>query len=233
MSLFIRCQWLPPPEASLESRFSEVGKVTTTLRALSSLGPRWFKLGNSRKDALKREVPLGEIHTNRKLWRRRPLGDGEAYWDLSVWSGRSEEEGANFGISLHERSSQADGIGFATEREFLRRTVAWVEVIDAARRLSVELGGCAVVSSNELMEEASSQGIAHADHAAYAAFWGVDRSGRNPLYRWLAKTLHATPFEIVACESWEDASGVDGRRFRAIAQTLAAVAAEAGEGTRA
>ena len=160
-----------------------------------------------------------------------PLIEGEAYWALDVWNGRQKGEEANLGFWLFEPPTQLDGIVIEVQIERLRAVALWADVLAATRQLSEMLGGCAIVSSHELQEEVARK-IAGAEHAAYAAFWGVDRSGLNPLYRWLATTGREAPTEIVACDSWEEVNSPDRTRLRAITESLADVAAAAGEGIR-
>ena len=162
------------------------------------------------------------------------LGDsGESYWDLSVWNGGPQGEGANLYVWIRDPSSQLDQLGISAELDFLRRTMAWSDVLAAARQLSEQLGGYTIVASHELIDECKRRGIAHADEAAYAAFWGPDRSGRNPKYRGLATAGRTAPYANVACDSWADMSAPDDARLRDIAENLAGVEAEAREGTTA
>lgn len=236
MSLFVRCNWLPPRDATLLDRFSEVRRPMTTNALLAKLGPRWFQLGRSRKDALKREVRLEEFDPKQKGCERVTLGtSGKSYWSLSVWNGGPDGETAGLRVTIREPSSEVDQIVISAELDFLQRTMAWTDILGAARHLSEQLGGYTIVSSDDLIDEGKRRGIVYDSPAAYAyaAFWGVDRSGRNPKYRWLATTRRTAPFEIVACDSWAEVSAPDNARLREITESLTGVEAEAGGGTTA
>jgi hypothetical protein len=110
--------------------------------------------------------------------------------------------------------------------------MTWSEVLAATRDLASRLGGCAIVSSHELLNAAARRGFPHADHAVYAGFWGVDRSGQNPLFRWLTATGQAAPFEAIACDSWEEALALPGERLRVLAGEIASAGAATGDGMR-
>jgi hypothetical protein len=193
------------------------------------VGPRWFKLGRSRKEALKHEVRLGELQTNKNAFRRVPLIDEDAYWTLDVWNGRAEEEGANVHFRLYDPPTNLDVFMISFDRAALGGTVSWDDVVFSARQLSRQFGGQVIVRSHELLEYAAERNIPDAEFAAYAAFWGDDRSGRNPLHRWMESSGVKPPLEIVACNSWEEVEAPDEARLRAISQRLAA-AEKAAEG---
>jgi hypothetical protein len=215
---------MPASQASLASRFAELANVGLSNKLQKMVGPRWFKLGRSRRDALKHEVRFSELQTN---IRRVPLIDGEAYWTLDVWNARAEEEGANVHFRLYDPPAQLDVFFVSFERAALEDITPWNEVLSSARQLSEQLGGHVIVRSDELLNYAAEREIPYAEHAAYAAFWGEDRSGRNPLYRWLASSGTKPPLEIVACDSWKEVETPDEVRLRAISEKLAMAEKEA------
>lgn len=234
MTIFIRCQWLAPLGQSICTRIAETGQILSRVGLVAIVGPRWFLKGSSRTEALKNEVALGDLGSNPKLLERLPLGDDEVDFTLHVWNGRATEEGATFGLTLHEPPSHPDGMVIGVEMEFLRSVASWDDVLGTARSLSREFGGCAIVSSHELLREAKRRRFPHNEndfpYAAYAVFWGVDRSGHNPLHRWLTARGRAVPFEAIACNSWEEAFALPERPLRALAEHIEDVATAAGGG---
>lgn len=223
---------MSPAEASLVDRLGEAARAAATLTAELNVGPRWFQLGRSRKDALKKEVRLEDVSTQNKSCRRVELADNEAYWAMNIWNGRSEGQEANLAFSLFERQTRPDGLMVSAEIDHLRGTVGWPGVLAATRELANALGGCAIVTSHEARERETEHNSPAADHTAYAAFWGIDRSGRNPLYRWLTDQGRMAPWETLACESWAEVETPDLARLRRISNDLSTVSIKAGEGIR-
>lgn len=228
MSLFLRCQWQSPAGQSLDARAAEAIGALTGSALVPKLGGRWFHLGRSRKDALKREVALSATTRYADICRRVPLSDNTAYWSCQLWNGAEDGREANLKLSLFDPPGQPDGVGVEADLAHVRAAVPWPRLLDSVRDLARTLGGCAIVSSHELREEASRLEIAADEHAAYAAFWGVDRSEANPLYRWLAATDRGTPTEIVACDSWDAALAPDAIALGRVAEVLALVADASG-----
>src|SRR5262249_37598996 len=136
MDLLIRCLWMPPQNAPIASRLAEISDVGSATKLLTMVGPRWYKLGRSRKDALRHEVVLGEVHITRPICRRVPLIDGEAYWALDVWNGRADQESANVHFSLYDPPNNLDIFYISFQRDALEPTVSWNDVLSAARHLS-------------------------------------------------------------------------------------------------
>lgn len=236
MSTFIRCQWLVPPDASMSGRIADVARILSSTNLVAAVGPRWFLKGWSRKEALEKEVVLRELDRHPEHLERVRLKAGVEYLDLDAWNGRASGEDATLSATLQELPSptQLDQIVLGVDTEFLHNTTSWDDVLVAARSFSKDLGGCALVSSHELLDEAKSRKFPRNAndfvYGAHAIFWGVDRSVRNPLHRWLAETGRNAPFETVACKSWDEVRAFPEEPLRALAEEVAAVSAAAGGG---
>ena len=201
MNLLIRCLWMPASDASVASRLAEMADIGTHTRLLDEgCGPHWFQLGHSRRDALKHEIRLADLHTTPNICRRVALTEGEAYWTLDAWNGRPDEEGANLHFRLYDPPIDLDVFLISLERAALGETLQWNDVLSTARRLSEQLGAHVIVRSDSLLTYAAERNIAGAENSAYAAFWGVDRSGHNPLFQWFGSVGMEPPSEIVACD---------------------------------
>ena len=79
--------------------------------------------------------------------------------------------------------------------------MSWREVLALAESLALRLGGLTVVGSYALHLYAESKGI---PDAVYAAYWGVDRSERNPFYARLGAAGHEPCWSIVASATWAE-----------------------------
>jgi len=228
MSTFIRCEWLVDHAASMPARIAEVARVLSSTSLVTSVGPRWLLKAWSRKDALKKEVILRELEKHPEHLERVRLKTGTEYLELDAWNGRASKEGATLAVTLQAAPSPTDLDKFvlSVQTGFLRSSVpSWDDVLAATRGFARELGGYALVSSHELLDEAKKRGFPRTStdfvYGAYAIFWGVDRSGQNPHYRWLAQTERSAPFETIACTSWDEVQAFPEERLHALAEEMA------------
>jgi hypothetical protein len=90
---------------------------------------RWFRLGSSRRDALKRPMPVtldavsGLLHQNRNDVSRQPVVD--LGWSMSVWNGAPDDEAVNF--SCH----------FAVTSRYVRNSVVFGARVPDHTRIDV------------------------------------------------------------------------------------------------
>jgi len=161
-------------------------------------------------------VDFNRIAAGKKPWRRVPLVPGESYHSLNLWNGRDEPESCGLSIHIYDPSGDADMFLLSgLNTGFLRSAgFPWKGMLDSARLLSEKLGGLTIVSSHELCEDSSKKNIPHSDEAAYAAFWGEDRSGCNSLYRRLRQFAAKVPFASVVAETWAEVEAPDETRLR-------------------
>lgn len=181
MSLFVRCRWRPAPGARIVARTHEVAAALAAESSLATLaGERWVRREGSRRDALAQDVPLRALG-DPETWRRARLGGGWLY-RLSLWSGEDGPAGASLSLTLHDPPDDDDVLVLSDLDEDAVRAgrPPWPALLAAAASWARWLGGVCVVSSHALVEHAASLGLDGAERAAFAAFWGVDRSGTKP-----------------------------------------------------
>ena len=203
MNRFVRCEWMPAPSATLGGRIAEAAAVVRSVASESAYASAgWFLTARSRKAALAKPVDLERLSSLEKPWRRVPLIEGEAYYSLSMWDGKSDVESADVSVDVHEPPIEPDQLVISgPTTDAFRARVSWREVLALAELLALRLGGRTVVGSYALHLYAEPKGI---PDAAYAAYWGVDRSGRNPFYGRLRAVGHEPPWSIVASATWEE-----------------------------
>ena len=218
MSLFIRCRWLPDPTHALEGR---IGEIVTLLRSevVERLtGSRWHGLAMSRAAALRDRVDLNAT----RAWRKVPLTTTQVMHRLGLWNGADEALSASLSATVYEPSEEPDILVFSTSdcQSLEASETRWADVLAVAEAFANQLGGRAIVSSNELLEWAAQRNVEHADVAAYAAYWGVDRSGANPCYEWIPKDHRGSPSCEVACTTWAEAASPSEERLANLVRLL-------------
>jgi hypothetical protein len=232
MKPIVRCNWLPPGGASLEQRAAEVLRVAGDLGLPPAIAGQWFEKGRSKKKALSKPVRLEELQTIKRPWRRVPLVGDEVFYALDLWNGRDLPGDATLSIVLYQPPVSMARFSIAgLETDMFMVTgpdlsvleadgVSWAALLEVARRTADRLGGRTVVTSTEAMAYCEQQNISGADHAAYAAFWGIDRSGQNPFYRPLASAGAEAPFEVVACASEAEVEAPDAAQLGKLLRLL-------------
>ena len=160
-----------------------MARVVPASRLVAAFGPRWFNLGRSRKDATTHEVRLAD-----PKWRRVPLVDGNRYLGCAVWNGAPDDESAKLDVTVFDPPEQPDALVVSAPLTVVRARLGWDDLVADARDLARDLGGCTVIGSTDLEDDADD----------LAVVWGVDRSSANPLF-----TAPAPP-DRIACASWDD-----------------------------
>lgn len=196
---------MAPSSFTTDARVAEVAGIVRQLCTAGPYAGAWFLKGRSKKEALSKHVDLDQIFAKKKPWRRVSLIEGAAYYSLSMWNGRDEDEAAELSVSVYDPETTPNMLVLSGPPiECLRtRVPAWSDVLELARSFAVRLGGMAVVCTDELREYATARAMPHAFFAAHAAFWERDRSGRNPVYAPLRDAGLAAPCSLVASTSWE------------------------------
>jgi hypothetical protein len=203
MSLFINCQWYPENNAPLNERIEIIVGLLSDPAVTALLGGEWYRLGRSRRQALSKSVPPGELRQVNK-WRYTRLSPGFGYYGMHLWNGVDGPGGITIALELNEPASRLDTLVLhGPETKALRAAGAqWDVVLSCGSFIAEELGGLVIVSSHELIDYAQNNAIERADLAAYGAFWGIDRSGKNPGYLSLPLGETLVPFSIVICQTW-------------------------------
>jgi hypothetical protein len=98
--------------------------------------------------------------------------------------------------------------------------VKWDDVLSLCETIAGALGGLATVNSDAL-NVATDLKIPNPEAAAYAAFWGTDRSGRNPRYRELMNRGLDAPYIGIVCQSWNEVSSPNLEKLQDLAKLLA------------
>jgi hypothetical protein len=204
----------------------------------SLFGAEWFKGGRTKKAALSRPVHLENITPKAPPWRRVSMTDvpphNDIYYQLGLWNGLDRPASCSFSITLYEpaldpRRLQIPGLETDTiiipgpELALLESTsTAWHRLLDICHLIANLLGGRAEITSDELWDLARGQTqLSQASDAAYAAFWGIDRSTHNPLYRPLGESNATGPSSMVASDSWEQVTHPDVERLQRLIDCLA------------
>jgi len=154
-------------------------------------------------------------------WRRRRFGDEECDYVLALWNGRDEPVGASLSVELHQPSVYADTFALdGPSLDGLAAACPWQTVLECARAVAVAVGGMCVVSSHELVEALEARGAQHASMAAYAAFWGADRSAVEPAFMTLGSDGGPAPDAVSCAASWSEALAPDWARVGDLAGRL-------------
>lgn len=221
MSLFIRCEWVPETNASIELRVAEATGVFGVRILAKIAGAQWYRLGRSKAEALSRPVSIDDLRQV-QAWRRVPLIPGSMIYSADLWNGRDHPEGVNLSIAINVPSTDLDTCVVSNlDANYLRASgISWRDVLIFAESLAQMLGGVARISSHELLDQAKDWKAVGAQEAAYAAFWGIDRSGKNPRYHELMKKRKFPPVSCVAAKSWEEVYFAEIDQFREILQLL-------------
>lgn len=221
MSVFICCEWMSQADTSLGERIAEAAGVLGDPLLTTIIGARLYRLGRSKTEALSRSVS-GDALAHVETWRRVPLIPGRTVFSVDLWNGRDDSESANLSIAIHMPPSHVDAfVVSGLNADYLRSAyVAWSDVLAFAESLALKLGGVARVTSHELLDFTKERMASGDQRVAYAAFWGVDRSGNNSGYRALMKAATAAPFCCVAANSWEEMHAPKPVRLREITGLL-------------
>lgn len=221
MSLFIRCEWIPPADASLDVRLMEVANLFNNPTFTAIARAEWYSLGRSKAEALSKPVRRAEL-AQLQFWRCVPLIQGKHVYTINLWNGRDDLNSVNISIALHVPPDDPDIFVISgISADNLRSSgVSWKGLLDLSISLAERLGGAVRVSSHELLERASELLAVDAQKAVYAAFWGIDRSGRNPAYRSLLATERDIPFFCVSADSWEEVFAPNPARLRDVTRFL-------------
>ena len=204
MALFVRCEWMPAPSATLEERVTEAAAVVRSVASDSPYASAgWFLTARSRKAALAKPVDLERLSSLENHWRRVPLVvEGAAYYALSMWDGKADLETTGLSVGVYDPPAEADQLVISgPTTDAFRACVSWREVLALAESLALRLGGLTVVGSYALHLYAEPKGI---PDAMYAAYWGVDRSERSPFYARLRAAGHEPPWSVVSSATWEE-----------------------------
>jgi len=218
MSLFIRCQWLPATDSHLDDRIAEVASLLRTDVAERVCGNRWYRLGMSKRKSLAEPVEF----TANQAWRRSPLTKGQVMYRLEVWNGSDDGLSSNLSSIIHEPSDEVDVLVISLgETEALAAAGAsWGDVLALADSSARTLGGRAIVSSRELREWAAERSLEYSGEIAYAACWGIDRSGVNGYYSRFTQESRELPYCSVACATWEEVRAPDEQKVVSTASLL-------------
>ncbi len=217
MSLFIRCEWIPPADSSLDARVMEIANLFNNPMFTAIAGAEWYLLGRSKAEALSKPMRRAEL-VQLHLWRCVPLIQGKHVYACNLWNGRDDLNSVNISIALHVPPEDPDTfvISGLSADNLCSSGVSWRAILDLSILLAETLGGAVRVSSHELLERGAELLAADAQKAVYAAFWGIDRSGRNPAYRSLLATERDIPFSCVSADSWEEVFAPNPARMRDI-----------------
>lgn len=166
---------------------------------------------------------MTRLRSGDKPWRRVPLNADatEICWGLDLWNGQKPPKAGSLSIALFDPPVGHEPIlpsGLDTDRIVLTGpershvdadSSVWSGILTLARCLGDELGGMSIVTSHELWQSAEEEGLSNGCAAAYAAFWGLDRSGGNRHYRWLSDAGIQPPHAMILCPTWEACGGLD------------------------
>jgi len=208
MSYFIRCQWRPEAGRSVDDRVVEAGALLQSLELVSFLGTQWYNLGNSKREALSKPIKPGSLASVGRPWKRTKMGAGWHNTRLLAWNGKDDLDAADLSVTIvdadENEAENLERVGLAADTlviSFHGRCAGSkhgrVDVFDTARTIADRLGGAALVTSHDVVEAAEARGMRNYMVAGYAAFWGVDRSGRNPQYTALRAKGIEPPYSFI------------------------------------
>lgn len=213
-NLFIRCEWLPTNKSKLEDRLEEALMQLRKVSRTQLFGVQWFWPGASKVEALENPVNLKELTS--KHWLMIPIIKEQVMYRLAIWNGKEGYESCKLSATLNIPSEGVDKIVVSVDDiNWLRSSGAkWENVLELAESLAIQLGGISIVSSIQLRNWSKEQQLANVDRAAYALFWGVDRSMKNPKFNGLQEAGRTPPYEFKACRSWEEVDHPDTNRIQ-------------------
>jgi hypothetical protein len=197
MSLFVNCEWRPPAGAGIHARIEQVGRLLARDETIAIVGPSWYRLGRSKKQALSKPVPLAELGKVGS-WKREWFAPGEDEYSLGMWNGRDDPHAVSLLVYLHEPPTMFDtllfdGPNLDSVKEKWRDVLAWGEAV------AHQLGGLSVVSSGQLQKWAEAEGIDDPVSAAYAVFWGQDAASKPRTARGAGSIVSAATWpEVIA-----------------------------------
>ncbi len=208
MSMFIRCNWEAPEGASVDVRLAQSAHLLQRLTTIPWIGKDWFRLGRSRGESLSRQVAWKDI-AERSAWRKVKLSAREAYFSLDAWNGKDEHESLNLSIQIHEPPVELDQVLLSGIWPTAMRAahVRWVNVLEVAEQLTLELAGRSIVGSNELLKLAREHGWRHAESSAHAVYWvhKKDIAKARGLELTLPIDVKGRLRSVVASKSWDHA----------------------------
>jgi len=221
MSLFINCQWFPESNASLAERIEIIIGLFSNSAITALIGGQWYRLGRSSKQALSKPFLPSELRQI-NTWRFTQLSADSGYYGIGLWNGSDIPKGVTLTLEINTTANRLDTLVIdGPEIAALRADViSWDIVLSCGRYIAEQLGGLAVVSSHELIDYARKNSIEGADLAAYAAFWAIDRSEKNPGYIALMQEDWSLPFSMVICMTWEDVKSPNLNRIRELIRLL-------------
>lgn len=220
MSLFINCQWFPESEASLGDRMKSVSGLLRNNAVSVLVGQQWYRPGRSRKEALSKPILASQLEQI-NAWRFTDLSASSGYYGIRLWNGRDNQNGATITCQISIPATRLDIIvidGLDIDR-LQADGLSWDHVLSCARCMAEQLGGLAVVSSHDLIDYAKRNALERPHLAAYGAFWGVDRSGKNPGYGMLIKQK-SLPFSMVNFRTWEEVQSPSVTRLQGLVSLL-------------
>jgi hypothetical protein len=221
MSLFVRCEWIPSNSSLLEECIEEAVGLLSDSTIMKIIGTKWYFLGNSKAEALSNQVTLGDI-SRIDNWRQVHLSDGVTMHRLNLWNGQDYPRGANVSLAINVPSGHLNTFVISSlDTRFLHDSgVLWETILLSAKHIAERLGGLALVSSDDLLNLLKERSMKATEQAAYGAFWGMDRSGKNPRYSAVRKRRVELPFSYIVCDCWEKLQDPDGDRLEEIVNLL-------------
>jgi hypothetical protein len=212
---------MPRADASLEERIAESASLVGAPLLATIIGAQWFRLGKSKAEALSRPVDMDNL-ARIDTWRRVQIVPGVMVYAVDLWNGVDHPGVANLSIAIHVPPNEPDTFVISSlNADYLRSAdVSWSSVIAVAECLADRLGGLSMIASHELLELLQKKMPGSSERAAYAAFWGIDRSGNNPAYRGLETAQISAPFSCVAADSWEELNAPTASQLRRVAELL-------------
>jgi hypothetical protein len=220
-NLFIRCHWLPAVGEGIDERRAAVATVLDDPVLVRCFGRQWFAKGYSKSKARLKPIERADL-THKRHWPRVRLIDERFYFHFDVWNGQDHPKASSASAMVHSPPVEPDTFVINGQTAFLETCAEWAEILSLGRAIATQLGGVVIVSSAELMMARDEQHLEGGDVAAYAAFWGVDRSGVNPWHRPLRRQGLDLPYESIACGDWADAHAPSDDRLLPTIRLLAA-----------
>lgn len=215
MGVFLRTEWLADRGARLEARKRQMADLLAHPDLQTVAGGQWYEQAMSEREALLRPVNVPNPSVP-KPWEDVRLSTDTRFHRLTLWNGADDECGVEVSISLRDPpGDDLDTFVVSLTRPRLLRTtrIDWEVILALCRTLAKELGGLTILSAGDLVAIAEERNLRSPDAAAYAAFWGTDRTGRDRAHASLRARGLDPPYEIVVARSWDEVFNPDSGRL--------------------